>query len=162
MGDHRYADVARTTLPDNFLLAIGKVCAQWSYLEMVVDLALKKFAGVPDDDARGMIFTVHMSWPQKMDVLRALIDALNHDDYPWLKRFGEVAPLLKRAQDGRNRYVHARWGHTNSGEPLLLRATARGELKLRMDTVSAGDIEQVGEDIGRAAASLLKLVVNRM
>lgn len=43
--DHKYPDTMKVTLPDSFLLAIGKVCAQWNALESIVDLAIRKFAG---------------------------------------------------------------------------------------------------------------------
>jgi hypothetical protein len=46
-----------------------------------------------------------MSWPQKMDVLGSVAVAMRLC-LPHLAAFEDVKPLLKKAQDGRNRFAH--------------------------------------------------------
>lgn len=156
-----YPDEFIVTLPDSYLAAIGKVCVAWGHLEQIVDLAIGKFSGYQLYDPRSAIVTAHMTWPLKMDVLESLVDAFRGPDYPWLARFdNQVKPLLRRAQEGRNRIVHGQWGYEN-GRAGKARATARGKLRARIDPISVADIDGIFHDIGRAGAALLKLVINK-
>lgn len=155
--DQVYADSMKVVLPDPYLIAIGKVCAQWATLENIVDLALKKLAGYDLFDPRGHIWTAHMTWPLKMDVLSSLVD-VQKPTFPHLTRFPEVSSLLKKAQIGRNKIIHASWAYEN-GEVKILRATARGQLKTSMDVVTITHIDAVVGDIGAAGASLMKFII---
>lgn len=149
---------AKPNLPDAYLLAIGKVCVQWGILETFVEMTIIKLAGMSAEDPRSKITFNHMTWPQRMDVLNSLIDYLT-SGYPRLKDFEtDVKPLLKKAQEGRNRVVHGFWGFEN-GKVTLLRATARGKLKLHMDEMTVSEIDSVLGDIHNAAAALWNKVI---
>jgi hypothetical protein len=86
-----YPDNFTISIPDDYLLAIGKVCVAWGTLETVVDLGINKFAGFRSVDPRSLIITAHMTWPLKMDVLESLVTALREDnEYAHLARFGDI------------------------------------------------------------------------
>ena len=154
-----YPDNLKISLPEAYLLAIGKVCVQWAALESIVDLALHKLMGLDFTDPRGAILTAHMTWPLKMDVLKSLVTS-HRQNFPHLSSFDAVEPMLNRAQKGRNKIVHATWAYDN-GVARILRATARGQLKTSMDPVSVKDIEITISDIGAAGAALLKVILNK-
>lgn len=154
-----YPDNMKITLPEPYLTAIGKVCVQWAMLEAIVDLSLRKLMGYELFDPKAAIITAHMTWPLKMDVLASLVASLR-ENYPHLKRFDAVKPMLAKAQAGRNRIVHASWTY-EEGIVRILRATARGQLKTSMAPVTIKEIEQIVDEIGAAAAALLKMVLNK-
>jgi hypothetical protein len=158
-ADKPYPDNFIVNIPDEHLTAIGKVCVSWGVLETVVDLAIAKLGGFELFDPRSMIINAHMTWPLKMDIMESLITALR-EDHTHLAKFDEIKPLLKKAQEGRNRVVHGQWGYQN-GEVSKLRATARGRLKASIDTITAADIVTIADDIGRAGAAIVKLIVNK-
>jgi hypothetical protein len=70
------ADAPEEYIPEPYLTAIGKVCVAWGRLEGAVDLSIGRLAAFEVLDPRGRIITAHMSWPLKMDVLAALVEAL--------------------------------------------------------------------------------------
>lgn len=151
---------ARVTIPDAYLIAIGKVCVQWNMLETILELVLGKLAGMEVmTDQRSKIMVAHLTWPLKMDILGALIESLR-TGHPRLNEWDQVAPLLRKAQEGRNRIVHGFWGN-DEGEVKISRATARGKLKLQTDSIAVGEIEKVVEDINIAMAALYNLVLGQ-
>jgi len=149
---------ATVTIPDDYLIAIGKVCVQWSTLEGIMEMMIAKLAGFANYDNRSKIMISHMAWPMRVDILSALAVELV-DTYPRLKDYPKVLELLKRAQQGRNRIVHGMWGSDEHGNVQTLRATARGKLKLSMDTVTLKEIRAIQEDINVAASALYNLVI---
>jgi len=159
MSDTVYPDEMKILLPDSYLMAIGKVCEAWGSLEGIVDLAICKLAEFDLGDPRGTIITTHMTWPLKMDVIESLISALR-TDYPHLRKFEKAKPLLKQAQQGRNKVVHGQW-HYENDRVYKLRATARGQLKATVDPITVNEIEAIARNIGRASAATLKAVLNK-
>lgn len=157
--EFKYPDNLKIVLPEPYLTAIGKVCVQWAHLEMAVELGIKKLAGFDLFDPRSAIVTAHMTWPLRMDILTALIAELE-TKYPHLAKFKDVAPLLKKASEGRNKIAHAFWT-IEGGQVMILRATARGRLKTSMDPVMVSDIDAVVDDIGRAGAAMYKIILNK-
>ena len=141
-------------------MAIGRVCVQWGQLESHIDYALKKLCDFELMDSRALILTAHMSWPLKMDVLESIVNELR-GDFPHLTHYEKLKPFLKKAAEGRNKIVHAKWAYEN-GQAFILRATARGKLKTRHEPVNASDIETIATDIGCAAINVYKTIFNRM
>lgn len=146
-------------IPEPYLTAIGQVCVNWGLLEVTADLVIGKLAGFALYDPRGQIVTAHMSWPQKMDVLELLVNALRAD-HPHLAKFDAAKPLLKKAQEGRNRIVHGQWAERD-GKVYKLRATARGKFKFAMDLITLEEIRIIAHDIGQAGLVSLKAVLNK-
>ena len=147
------------TIPDEFLLAMGKVTVVWGVLESIIDISLYKLGGFGNVDARGAIMTAHMPFPQKMDVLEALSKHLA-PDYPHLAQFSSVKPLLKKAQEGRNRIAHGNWGYEN-GVVSRGRATARGQLKISVEPITIAEIEAILLDIHKAGIAVIDLVLKK-
>ena len=143
-------------VPDEYLLRIGKITVAWGDLEGIVDLALAKLGGFDHDDPRGRILTAHMTWPLKMDTLEAFADSLT-TGYPWLRRFSKAKPLLKAAQDGRNRVAHGAWSY-EGGQVRKLRATARGKLKTSVAPITVADLDEILAAIGHAGRALLDVI----
>jgi hypothetical protein len=153
-------DPSQATLPDEYLIAIGRVSYIWGVLESSMDFPLAKLSGLDrDDDPRPAIMVTHMSWPQRMDTLETFVSLLS-SEYEYLQRFSEVKPILKKAQEGRNRIVHARWGRQDSSITIA-KMTARGKLKVSIEPISVQEIDSIFNDIGIAGVELIKLILNK-
>jgi hypothetical protein len=148
-------------VPEPYLTAIGKVVVNWCMLEAVTDVAIAKLAAFDFHDPRGVIVTVHMTWPQKMDVLEALVHALETDHPHLTAKFAATKPLLTLAQKGRNRVVHGQWANHPEQGIVKLRLSARGKLKFGLEPISLGEIKAISLDVGNAGLAILKMVVNK-
>jgi hypothetical protein len=149
---------AKVVVPDNFLIAIGRVTVQWNLLEAMLEMMLGKLAGMDVlADARAKIMVNHMTWPLKIDIFGSICNELV-DDYPRLKGYRSTLELLNKAQQGRNRIVHALWGY-EGGKVTINRATARGKLKVQMEEISVEQIDAVFREINAANAALYNLVI---
>jgi hypothetical protein len=163
MTDQPYPEKFKeqNNIPEPYLAAIGRVAVNWCYLESLMELAIGKLAAFDLNDPRGVILTAHMTWPQKMDVLEALVHALE-TDYPHLtNKFEATKPLLTQAQKGRNRIVHGQWGDHPEKGIVKVRYSARGKLKYGIDPVSLDEIKGISLDIGNASLSLIRMTVNK-
>ncbi len=147
------------TIPKPYLIAIGKVSYVWGVLESIVDMSIAKLGGGDIFDPRCAILTLHMTWPLKMDVLEALVTELREEN-PWLAKFDRAKPLLKKAQEGRNKIIHGQWNYEN-GQVYKLRATARGRLKTNIVPVEVENIEAIALDIHKAGIALLETILNK-
>jgi hypothetical protein len=159
MSETVYPDNLKISLPEPYLIAIGRVTVQWGALEAIVDLALRKLLAFDLYDSRAEMLTAHMTWPLKMDILGSLVDAYR-DEHPHLEQFDQVSSLLKSAQKGRNKVAHAKWDYTD-GAAHILRATARGKLKTSIDKITVDDLNHIVDEIGAAGAALLKMILNK-
>lgn len=156
MTDQPSPETFVISVPEPYLTAIGKVTVVWGVLESVVDLSIWRLAGFKQTDHRSAIVTAHMTWPLKMDIIEALAVAVT-PDYPRFAGFSAIKPLLKKAQEGRNRTAHGQWAYQD-GQVYKARATARGRLRVGIVPITLAEIEEVVIDIGRAGRALLKLV----
>ncbi len=148
MGEIPTYDPNRFTLPDNYLIAIGKLTYQWGILESTMDLAIRELFGFELYDPKPAMLVTHMSWPQRMDALESIINHLK-DDYSHLARFPEIKPLLKKAQEGRNRIAHAKLSvnQEKKDEVLLLSHTSRGKLRTFVEPISVADIDSIAPNL---------------
>lgn len=163
MTDEPYPEkfVEQDHIPEPYLTAIGRVVVNWCYLESVTDLAIAKLAAFDLNDPRGVIITVHMTWPQKMDVLQSLVRALETDHPHLTGKFEAAKPLLGQAQKGRNSIVHGQWGKHPEQGVVKLRSSARGKLKFGIEPISIDEIKRISLEIGNASLSVLKMIVNK-
>jgi hypothetical protein len=159
MEEYPTFDLSRTTLPEPYLIAIGRLSYLWGHLETVVEMAISKLSGINFDDPRSAIMITHMTWPLRMDVLGSLIEYLK-PKYPYLAKFSNVQKLLKKAQDGRNKILHAKWGYQD-GIVSISRISARGQLKMSITPVTITEIDGISNDIGQATTELLKRILNK-
>jgi hypothetical protein len=162
MTDQPYPEKFEETnhIPEPYLTAIGRVVVNWCYLESVVDLTIGKLAAFDLNDPRGVIVTVHTAWPQKMDILEALVGVLEADHPHLAPKFNALKPLLKQAQKGRNRVVHGQWA-SEGGKVCKLNISARGKLKFGVEPISIDEIKSIALDIGNAGLAVLKMVLNK-
>jgi len=81
---------------DEYLLELGRIAANWGYLESWLNMCLQKLAGVNDfDDPTAFILIAHTNFPQRLDMLGALCQHLSsmHPHlcaYDKVIRFAEV------------------------------------------------------------------------
>jgi hypothetical protein len=122
-----------------------------------MEMVLTKLTSMEIFDPRSKIVFNHMTWPMRTDIFSALANELV-GQYSRLKDYPKVTALLKKAQEGRNKVIHGNWG-IEDGKVTYLRATARGELKLKMDEITVKELEAILNDINVAAAALYNLVL---
>jgi hypothetical protein len=148
------------SIPDEYLKAIGGITVHWNYLEMVVNLILIHLLGNKVMDERSHIIFAHTSFPQRMDILSALVEQVQK--LPQYSRFQEyrskVQPLLKAAQTSRNSIIHSFWG-MKEGKLTRSSISARGSLKFSSVTVTLEEIEDAQKSIAAAYKSLSELIV---
>jgi hypothetical protein len=159
MAEYPPFDPTIPTLPEPYLIALGRVTYLWGGLESIVELAIAKFLGATIHDIKAAIVVAHMSWPQRMDVLESMIH-LYEEEYPHLKAFPDVKTKLKKAQDGRNMLLHSKLV-MDGDRVMIMRFSSRGKVKISNDELRISDIDSVFSDIGNASMELLKLVVNK-
>jgi hypothetical protein len=159
MSEYPNFDPSTPTLPEPYLIALGRVTYIWGLLESIVELAIAKFMGIEMGDPKSAVMITHLSWPQRMDMLESLAN-LYMDEYAHLQRFPQVKGLLKKAQEGRNKLLHNKLVH-QEGRVLMITLSSRGKLKHSVVTISTNDIESVFLDIGNASTELLKIVLNK-
>jgi hypothetical protein len=159
MDEYPPFDPTTPTLPEPYLIALGRVTYLWGGLESIVELAIAKFLGFALHEVKAAIIVAHMSWPQRMDVLESMIH-LYENEYPHLKAFPDVKAKLKKAQEGRNMLLHSKLVMDND-KVRTLRFSSRGKVRISSDELSVSDIDAVFFDIGNASMELLKLVLNK-
>jgi hypothetical protein len=74
MSDYPDFDPSRPTLPEPYLIALGRVTYLWSSLEDIINMSISKLMGIGLYDPTSAAILTHMSWPQRMDALETLID----------------------------------------------------------------------------------------
>jgi hypothetical protein len=161
MSDYPDFDPSRPTLPEPYLIALGRVTYLWTSLEDIMNMSISKLMGISLYDPKSAAILTHMSRPQRMDALETLID-LRKDGYPHLNKFSNIKPILKKAQEGRNVLLHGRWTYDDKDNVVrLLRISSRGKLRLSSDPIEVAEIEAVFTDIGTGCIELLKLILNK-
>lgn len=149
-------------LPDPYLLEIGRVAATWAQLESLLNLCIGKLAGFNDlNDPKAFILITHSSFPQRLDILSALCEQLAAE-FPHLERHRDVVQSLKQAQRRRNDFMHYSMAvNPNSEEVEMAKGTARGKVKVGVETVSIADLRRSSIAIHDAQRALYKLVLGR-
>ena len=149
-------------VPDEFLTEIGRIGALWACLESLLNTCLGKLAGFNDlNDPKAFILITHSTFPQRLDILGALCEQLEHE-FPALADYKKVISQLRNAQATRNRFMH-NGGSYDAQKHCLLMAigSARGKLKTAVESVSLEDIKRASIEIDEANRGLYKLVFKR-
>lgn len=146
-------------IPPEFLKAIGDVVVRWNRMEIEVNTLLIHWLGKDIRENRSHVIFTHMSFPQKLDVMGALVEELTQEKkYSYLKACKtRFIPLLKKAQIGRNMVIHSMWGTLN-GNVMRASITARGSLKLSWSVASLDEINEVKRIIEQVDEDLLALI----
>ena len=146
-------------VPDDYLRAIGDVIVRWNALEAMMSLCLIKLLGKEVFDGRSHIVFAHMTFPQRMDVLAALVGEYINlpPNHPLSLYKANVQPLLKDAQTRRNKIAHGIWG-CEDGKVHISSLSARGSLKTKSEPISIQEINTSAEVIVRAGTALFNMV----
>jgi hypothetical protein len=132
---------------------------RWNRQESFLEFSLIELLGKSPTEGRSLVLFTHMSFPQKLDIMGALVaECLFSPAYQWLSGYREVERLLKDAQQKRNAIAHGKWGVDASGGVGKSRITAHGALKISSGSVAITEIEEASEVIVKAADALAKLV----
>jgi hypothetical protein len=156
----RAVNVAGWPLPDEYLVELGRISALWSSLEAALMICLSKLAGFNDPrNPVPFILTAHASFPQRLDMLGTLCEQLS-PDHPRLRECPSVLTKLRAAQKSRNRFIHN--GLTFDAESNRMEiafGSARGKLKVAVETVEAVDLRAACIDIHEAQRALAHMVL---
>jgi len=147
-------------LPDAYLVELGRVAALWASLESFLNMCVGKLAGFNDlNDPKAFILTTHSSFPQRLDMLAALCEQLVRE-FPNLKDYPAVVQQLRQAQKLRNDYMHYGMAlNEASGHVEMAKGTARGTVKVGVQSVSIADLRRATMAIHEANLALYKLVL---
>lgn len=156
----RRVKVAGWPLPDDFLLELGRISALWSALEASLMICLSKLAGFNDPrNPVPFVLTAHASFPQRLDMLGALCEQLSLD-HPELRECSLVLAKLRAAQRSRNRFIHnGLTFNAETGRMEIAVGSARGKLKVSVETVDLMDLRAACIEIHEAQRALLHLVL---
>jgi len=149
-------------VPDEFLSEIGRVATLWACLESLLNMCLGKLAGFDSlNDPKPFILITHSSFPQRLDMLGSLCEHLEQK-FPSLADYKKVITKLKSAQGIRNRYMHHAVSFNTQTRCLEMAiGSARGKLKVKVESISLVDIKRASIEIDKAHRALYKLVLNR-
>ena len=146
-------------IPTEYLRAIGEVNVRWNDLDGLINVFLICLLGKSIYEERSHIVFAHMAFPQKLDVLGALVEeVINRRGYSKLKKYkATVLPLLKNAQKGRNLVIHSDWT-MRGGEVVRTSVSARGSFKFSSTIATLEEIEAVIQLIEKARSEMFALV----
>jgi hypothetical protein len=149
-------------LPDAHLIELGRVGALWAALESFLNLCIGKLAGFNDlTDPKPFILVTHSSFPQRLDMFAALCEHLVND-FPNLTSYTTVVQQLRQAQKLRNDFMHCGMVlNQESGYVEMVKGTARGTVKVRVEKVTVADLRRASVSIHKAQAALYNLVLGR-
>jgi hypothetical protein len=147
-------------IPDEYLAELGRISVRWSRLESFIEFAMIELLGKKPTEGRSLVLFTHMTFPQKMDLMSALVvECLFNPEYQWLSRYKEkVVPLLNAASKKRNAIIHAKWGVEPDGTVEKSVISARGSLKMERVKVTIGELEEASTSIVKAAEALVEVV----
>jgi hypothetical protein len=146
-------------IPDDYLAEIGRVTVRWSKLESHLNFCSIQLSGNTVFEPRAHVLVTHMSFPQKIHALGAMVVAcLTNPAYSFLSNYKkDVEPLLNEASRMRNGIIHCNWGMEN-GVVGRSDVTARGALKMTRNNASITEVEEASEAIVKASDALVALV----
>jgi hypothetical protein len=133
-------------LPPQHYAAIGKVAANWSALELIVDSACWELAGVGDEP--GVCLTSQVAGIQrKLDALTALL-RLREKPEVLIKDINKFSDRARALAERRNRVVHDPWQHGGSlGTPHRVEASARKKLVFKSVPMPTDEVVALVDEI---------------
>lgn len=146
-------------LPDEYLIEIGRVSTLWAALESLLNLCIGKLAGFNLGDPTPFILINHSSFPQRLDIFSTLCEQLHHEAKQ-LSDYKVVISQLKSAQSKRNIYAHNGMSYNEkTGKAEMAVGSARGKLKVEVNSIDIADIRRATMEIDEATYALYKLVL---
>lgn len=147
-------------MPDEYLLALGKLVTNAARLEQYLNTLIGTLAGFNLSDPIPFIMVNHIGVSQKIDMVSAICGE-RLSGYPHLEKYENVISEAKAAISLRNKYVHnSMLFDPDEGCCLMATASARGKLKVSMDYVKLTDIEEASNKVRRTIAKIHNLILN--
>lgn len=108
-------------LPDEYMLELGRISSLYSALETSINIAINKLSGFtgPFDPSCGIILA-HLNFQQRIAILETLCEQLSKK-HAYLRNYEEIINLAKKAQKGRNKYVHGNLLYNDNTKKLNYR-----------------------------------------
>jgi hypothetical protein len=146
-------------LPDEFMLELGRLSALFGTLESQINMAISKLLGYEKIlDWRAATVTAHANLKQRIDMLETLCHELEAE-YPHLKGYGSVLGKIKKAQTGRNKYMHnSLYYNQDTGRVEATSLSARGQMKPRTESVELDEMRALSGNIHLAMLDLHRLI----
>jgi hypothetical protein len=150
-------------IPNEYLIEMGRLSVRWSRLETLIEFSMIELLGKSPLEGRSLVLFTHMTFPQKMDIMGALIvECLLNPQYQWLSRYKvDVAPLLKDAASKRNTIIHAKWMLDPDDCVWKSAISARGTLKMERTRGTIRELEDASKSIVKAGERLVALVFRK-
>ena len=146
--------------PEPYLLEIGRLLQVWGNLEDLIGQFIGKLAGFNEiADPTAYILTVHSSFPQKLQMLESLCEGLSAE-FPNLEPYKQITGRIRSLQAIRNKFAHH--GVTvdpETGQAEMPMVSARGKLKMTVDTIKLHEIRHATLKIQEAQILLYNMVL---
>ena len=153
--------LAKQSLTDSHLKAIGLVAAEWSYTELCLENLIWEVAGI--NQRHGHAITTHIPSETRINILQALADAIAMKD----ELNAELNSLLGRLREirtKRNNIVHSLWisskpipiftlaelmskKRRRKPTPFSIKFSARGKLVIKNTLMKPKDVLAVAQEI---------------
>lgn len=154
-GQNFAADFILTLVKDEFALPIGRVIAQWSFMEAMIEACIWQAARVRNDLGRST--TSQMQLQGKLDVLGTL---LNQTRPVLAEQFAKVAVYIRECLLGkRNLVAHGMWVAPThfATNPHVVKFSAKGRLVHQGGEISKTELESLAHDIAEVTAWIMEL-----
>lgn len=134
-------------MTDEHLQSIGRVCVEWSLLEVSLTQIILNFINLPYN--RAIAITTHLSERTRFDMAKTLADQIinGHPTEKALKKL--CTHITEKVYGKRNAVVHGNWGASaHPGKTALMPVQAKGVLKVGpVRNLSPQDIEDIADEI---------------
>ena len=149
-------------LPNQYLIELGRISSLYGILENVVNIGIGKLAGYSGTyDYRSAIMLAHSNFQQRVDILATLFEQ-TVSEYPELEGYEKVIKLIKRAQKGRNKFMHSSLGcNPENGKVQLSSMSARGSLKTTVETVYIKELIDISAVTHEATCALHTIITGK-
>ena len=140
------------TLPNEVLIELGRIVDAWIELDICLDRALDKLAGMDGYmDSRFAFRQAQNPFPQRLQTFGTYCSQLALE-FPHLRNCRRVHERLKAAHQLRNRYLE------RSSVPHVDQGEAEACTQTPLERVDAEDLRRVSQEINRAHEALYALV----
>lgn len=149
-------------LPNEYMIELGRISALYGVLENIVNIGISKLAGYPGTyDYRSAIMLAHSNFQQRVDILTTLFEQ-SVKEHPQLKGYPKVIKLIKRAQKGRNKFIHSSFScDPDTGKVQLAAMSARGTLRTTVHAVYIKELISVSAVTHEASCALHTIITGK-
>jgi len=142
-------------IPNEHLCGIGRVALTWAFLDGAIERIIWELSGLSSSQSKekyGIAFTTHMSMPQKLDVMNALMNEV----YGITEYTRELKAISKHVRESlstkRNEIVHSRVLNIREIDSVFRTVyKARGQVKREAKSVTVEEYNEIAAEILEAA-----------